>query len=439
MLGGCHPEVGTDPAAIESVPVTDLDREPEPGQRRDAPQTSEPVNHGRELTVSGHSCDRGVKTVPAVDHRGHRVIGGIERVLQPRLVETLPAQPLVMGRGPRLATGVDDSLTQQQLAEPVPGAHQITTGVLTGPHQISCRLLSHRRNRHLHNLAELEQPGQVQRVLGVGLHSVPDRSLQLRRRRDQRLHSGSVQMPGQPESRRTCLIRRPPRTRQGLDPRLDLPMIRDQTPPEHLTSDTIDRRSHDGSCVHIQTNTRTLTHTGASHNCRIGRAGSPRSVTHESCERGPGPTTPQQSRAVTTYRLDVWLSYELRRAGFDPDAAWPRPTQPRILPMPISHLLRELPRKDRESLILRLSRSSAIPGVTSSSASILGKNYLKQVDVIMTDWQSGPELLISTKRMDSSYGKNAPNRIEESYGDAKNLRLRHPLAALGFVSGSLSR
>src|SRR5659263_160174 len=97
MLGGCHPEVGTDPAAIESVPVTDLDREPEPGQRRDAPQTSEPVNHGRELTVSGHSCDRGVETVPAVDHRGHRVIGGIERVLQPRLVETLPAQPLVMG------------------------------------------------------------------------------------------------------------------------------------------------------------------------------------------------------------------------------------------------------------------------------------------------------------------------------------------------------
>src|SRR5665648_620328 len=317
MLGGCHPEVGTDPAAIESVPVTDLDREPEPGQRRDAPQTSEPVNHGRELTVSGHSCDRGVKTVPAVDHRGHRVIGGIERVLQPRLVETLPAQPLVMGHGPRLATGVDDSLTQQQLAEPVPGAHQITTGVLTGPHQISCRLLSHRRNRHLHNLAELEQPGQVQRVLGVGLHSVPDRSLQLRRRRDQRLHSGSVQMPGQPESRRTCLIRRPPRTRQALDPRLDLPVIRDQTLPEHLTSDTIDRRSHDGSCVHIQTNTRTLTHTGASHNCRIGRAGSPRSVTHESCERGPGPTTPQQSRAVTTYRLGE------RRADLFLVRAWP--------------------------------------------------------------------------------------------------------------------
>lgn len=88
-----------------------------------------------------------------------------------------------------------------------------------------------------------------------------------------------------------------------------------------------------------------------------------------------------------------------------------------------------------KSLTERIEQSGAIPGVTSSSASILGKNYLKQVDVIITDGVTGPELLISTKRMDSSYGKNAPNRIEESYGDAKNLRLRHPLAALGFVFG----
>jgi hypothetical protein len=35
--------------------------------------------------------------------------------------------------------------------------------------------------------------------------------------------------------------------------------------------------------------------------------------------------------------------------------------------------------------------------------------------------------------MDSSFGNNAKNRAEESYGDAKNLRLRYPLAALGFV------
>lgn len=138
---------------------------------------------------------------------------------------------------------------------------------------------------------------------------------------------------------------------------------------------------------------------------------------------------------VPALALDVWLSYELRRSGFDSDATWPRGRHPRILPMPISNLLKALPARERQLLEDRLSKVGAIPGVTSASASILGKNYLKQVDVIMTDWATGPELLISTKRMDSSYGKNAANRVEESYGDAKNLRLRHPLAALGFVFG----
>ncbi len=138
---------------------------------------------------------------------------------------------------------------------------------------------------------------------------------------------------------------------------------------------------------------------------------------------------------VPALALDVWLSYELRRAGFDVDATWPRPIHPRILPTSVANLLKALPLKERAQLDARITRSAAISGVTSSSANILGKNYLKQVDVIMTDWATGPELLISTKRMDSSYGKNAANRVEESYGDAKNLRLRHPLAALGFVFG----
>lgn len=138
---------------------------------------------------------------------------------------------------------------------------------------------------------------------------------------------------------------------------------------------------------------------------------------------------------VPALALDVWLGYELRRAGFMPDKVWPRPSNPRILPSPVSALLTFLPTSLRTQVADRIAGKSSIPGVSSASGNILGKNYLKQVDVIMTDWWTGPELLISTKRMDSSYGKNAPNRIEESYGDAKNLRLRHPLAALGFVFG----
>lgn len=138
---------------------------------------------------------------------------------------------------------------------------------------------------------------------------------------------------------------------------------------------------------------------------------------------------------VPALALDVWLSYELRRAGFNADQVWPRPIHPRILPGPVASLLKSLPDTLQKAVSARVTKEASISGVTSSSASILGKNYLKQVDVIITDWATGPELLISTKRMDSSYGKNAPNRVEESYGDAKNLRLRHPLAALGFVFG----
>jgi hypothetical protein len=138
---------------------------------------------------------------------------------------------------------------------------------------------------------------------------------------------------------------------------------------------------------------------------------------------------------VPALALDVWLSYELRRAGFGTDQVWPRPSNPRVLPAPVAAFVKSLPAAIRSKAQSHLASNASIPNVTSSSASILGKNYLKQVDVIITDWVTGPELLISTKRMDSSYGKNAPNRIEESYGDAKNLRLRHPLAALGFLFG----
>ena len=138
---------------------------------------------------------------------------------------------------------------------------------------------------------------------------------------------------------------------------------------------------------------------------------------------------------VPALALDVWLSYEFRRAGFRPDQVWPRPTNPRILPAAVAALIASLPGDLRKKLTDRIEKNTSLTGVTSSSANILGKNYLKQVDVLITDWATGPELLVSTKRMDSSYGKNAPNRIEESYGDAKNLRLRHPLAALGFVFG----
>ena len=134
---------------------------------------------------------------------------------------------------------------------------------------------------------------------------------------------------------------------------------------------------------------------------------------------------------VPALALDVWVSYELRRAGFHGDRVWPRPIEPRVLPIEITEFVAGLPAKLRTDVTQRIS-TGKVTGA-AKSANLLGKNYVKQVDVVMSSWATGPELMISTKRMDSSFGKNAANRVEESYGDAKNLRLRHPQAALGFV------
>ncbi|NMO04952.1 hypothetical protein HH308_27400 [Gordonia sp. TBRC 11910] len=138
---------------------------------------------------------------------------------------------------------------------------------------------------------------------------------------------------------------------------------------------------------------------------------------------------------VPALAIDVWVAYELRRAGLDADAVWPRASPPRVVDRDVLKFIRSMPVKEQQPLLERLTKGNGGNGVAAASANILGKNYLKQVDVLMTSWQAGPELLISTKRMDSSFGKNAANRVEESYGDAKNLALRHPLAALGFMFG----
>jgi hypothetical protein len=127
--------------------------------------------------------------------------------------------------------------------------------------------------------------------------------------------------------------------------------------------------------------------------------------------------------------IDVWIAHELRRAGFGADEVWPRPTRPRILPRDLAVLLDNLPAKQRDDLASRIAR---MPAIAPVDANVLGRAYDKQVDVVIARWDRGPEVLISTKAQLSSFGKNLPNRFEESYGDAGNLRGRHPLAAVGY-------
>lgn len=128
--------------------------------------------------------------------------------------------------------------------------------------------------------------------------------------------------------------------------------------------------------------------------------------------------------------IDVWTANELRRAGFDADEVWPRPTLPRVLPRELALYLRGLPTAERVAAEARILRNKK---VAPSDARVLGRAYVKQVDVLVAQWSRGPELLVSTKTMVSSFRNNLPNRFEESYGDAKNLRGRYPLVSMGFL------
>lgn len=143
--------------------------------------------------------------------------------------------------------------------------------------------------------------------------------------------------------------------------------------------------------------------------------------------------TAQQSGIVAA-AADVWAAEELRRAGFEPDEVWPRRTQPRVLPRDVRNFveggaLTKNLRADVEQRYTHTKARKALP----AEAHVLGSAYSKQADVVVASWAAGVEVLISTKTMLSSYQKNLRNRFEEGYGDAKNLRGRHPLAALGFL------
>jgi len=143
--------------------------------------------------------------------------------------------------------------------------------------------------------------------------------------------------------------------------------------------------------------------------------------------------TAQQSGIVAA-AADVWAAEELRRAGFDPDEVWPRRTQPRVLPRDVRNFIEggALTKKLRADVEERLTHTRARKALPAE-AHVLGSAYSKQADVVVASWSAGVEVLISTKTMLSSYQKNLRNRFEEGYGDAKNLRGRHPLAALGFL------
>lgn len=159
-----------------------------------------------------------------------------------------------------------------------------------------------------------------------------------------------------------------------------------------------------------------------------------------------GHATSQQTGRVAR-SLDAYVAHELRRAGFREPEVFPRRKQPRVLPADLAEIergvqdvLAALAEHEDQSgnrlqpatlrkAIMRLPK--AVPGTAASN--ILGRFYVKQVDVVVSDWRRGPDVLVSTKSQFSSYLNNKNNRYEEAIGEASNLRDRYPMAAMGYA------
>jgi hypothetical protein len=117
---------------------------------------------------------------------------------------------------------------------------------------------------------------------------------------------------------------------------------------------------------------------------------------------------------------------EARQRGRD-EPAPPLPPEPADR-VPVQAGTKVVPAK------LRSAINAVVKSLQANSATnVLGRFYVKQVDVVVSSWDRGPDVLVSGKTMFSSYGKNTKNRYEETLGEATNLRDRHPLAAMGYA------
>ncbi len=213
---------------------------------------------------------------------------GVVGQLPAGLVEPLSPQPAVVDLGPGVAAGVDDALPQQHLRQPMPGPHQIAPDILPGPHQVPGRLLLHTRHHHLDELINQQQPSQQLRVPGVGLHPIPVRPLQLRRRPHRAPHPMLDQVPVQAVAGRAGLIadmHRPGQTRHpAMTCRPDPGSACAATPPRSHPSNACPVT--DLACTSNPTNVRSLL-TEASRNLWLYRTSrKPARQPTTTCERG---------------------------------------------------------------------------------------------------------------------------------------------------------
>jgi hypothetical protein len=142
-------------------------------------------------------------------------------------------------------------MAQKQFGQSVAGTHQITTAVLPGTDEIPRCFLLDAGDRHLYDLAQMQQSGQMASVAGIGLHPVTNRTLQFRGRSHRASDPGRIQPTCQPETGWTRFIGDRHRTRQIVQPRHHFAVIRGQPALENLARVAIEPARNDRSRVHI--------------------------------------------------------------------------------------------------------------------------------------------------------------------------------------------
>ena len=88
----------------------------------------------------------------------------------------------------------------------MPCRRQVGAYVLTGADQIPRRFLLHAGHRHRHDLAQVQQPGQMPGIPHVGLDPVARRTLQFGGRGNQAVDAFRGEESGHPEPGRPGLV-----------------------------------------------------------------------------------------------------------------------------------------------------------------------------------------------------------------------------------------
>jgi hypothetical protein len=174
--------------------------------------------------------------------------------LRAAILELARAQPAHVPDGPGPAPPrVALTAAQQELPEPVAGAHQVAAHVLNRAHEVAEVLVLDARHEREPKLAGGQQPDQPGGVAAVGLDPVARTLGDRPRRRHSNVDLALARRPGQAEAGRACLIDRAHPGPEALQERGHLERRHPQLADTQFSCRRIEHGSVRLPRVHVQT------------------------------------------------------------------------------------------------------------------------------------------------------------------------------------------